>query len=281
MAGRNCSALARRNPIPSLDDRVRFEEARHRYFIDGHLFSGPSVTALVASTFDGVFDAQLIIKTHLPNWRTNSTSRYHNVVAGLSDDDATDAILEMWSKANKLGTATHLSFEFLLNDESPPASDLDVSVEIAQFKQFLTDFASLEPLRTELCVVWRDEKSDLVTCCGQLDALFKCRESGKVAIVDFKRTLHDLSSEAPNYGKMGKVGSPLEGVVKNDFSTYSLQQSLYATMLAQAGIEVDACWLLKVHRELASYELVQCADLSKEARQLLATAGNCCISSAE
>ena len=103
--GRKATALAVANPIAGLDARIGFEEDDHSYFIDGVLFEGPSVTSLASQSFAGEkFNGPAIIERYLPRWRADPDHKYHNVVRGLSDDDAMAAILKTWERMGTLGT---------------------------------------------------------------------------------------------------------------------------------------------------------------------------------
>lgn len=265
--GRNCSALAKTNPILPLDTRVDFSEEGHKYFIDGSVFQGKSATTLVRDNFSGEeFDGPLVIRKYLSSWRSKPSSKYHSLVRSLDDASAEAAVLAQWADANRLGTETHLVCERLLNGEDPGEEAILVSKEIIQFKQFLKDNPTLRPYRTELSLFYTRPDGS-VSVCGQLDALLKCSESGAVVMIDFKRTNHSLDPKASCFGKEG-LGL-LKGVPANDFHKYSLQLSIYTVLCEQHGIQVDSRYLLKLHPDIETYEFVQCCDLVQEARAIV------------
>lgn len=268
--GRNCTTLATRHPIPSVDDRISFAEVGHRYSIDGVEFSGPSVTTLGGMQFKGEkFDADDVCKKNISMWRHNASSKYYDLIQGYSNAEATEKIKELWNDANRLGTTVHYVAECLLNDEAPPASDLaQVEKEFDQLEHFLADYPTLKPWRTELSLFWQ-RPDGTIAAVGQLDALFQCRKTGKMVLIDFKRVNKTLDPEESDWGRSGK--GVLEGYSGNDFNKYSLQLNLYAAMCAQHGIKVDACYLLKLHPDIPEYRLVQAADLVDEAHTILSS----------
>jgi len=268
--GRNCTSLASANPIPLLDSRIDFSEEGHRYFIDGEVFVGKSATTLVKDSFSGEeFNGPLIVRKNLASWRSKPSSRYHKLVSHLNDASAEAAILKQWDDANVLGTQTHLVCERVLNGDPPGDEALTVSKELSQFKSFLEDNPTLQPYRTELSLFYTRPDGS-VSVCGQLDALLKCSETGQVVMIDFKRTTHDLAPDKHSFGKEG-LGC-LEGVPANDFHKYSLQLSIYSVLCEHHGLHVDSLFILKLHNDIESYELVQCCDLVQEARAILSSA---------
>ena len=263
--GRNATTLARRH-VYDFDARVAFEEDGHAYFIDGERFTGPSVTKIKEVAFGGdVFDGPLIIEKNLASWRRRPTSKYGKLVVGLNDEAAREAILRTWDDANRLGTLLHTHAELQMNEEALEISS-EVAREYAQFLVFRKDFPSLRPVRTELSLFYT--RPDGTVCAvGQLDALF-ADESGRMCIVDFKRTDKPLYARTNAYGKTG-IGV-LDGTPANDHYKYSFQQACYSVMFEQrTGVPVNFLFLLALHPEKDKYELVQCTDLRAEARAIL------------
>lgn len=267
--GRNCVALARRNPVPTLDERIAFAEEGHRYYIDGVDFKGPSVTKLVAQQFAGdKFDSSAVVKKNLSTWRRNASSKYHALIAGKSDTEAAAAVEHAWSETTRLGTLLHYVAECHLNGEEPAAADVaQVALEYAQLQAFLADYPTLEPWRTELSL-FHTRPGGSVAVVGQLDALFRCRETGKMLLIDFKRVERRLDPEERDWGR-GGVGV-LEGLRGNQFVKFSIQLHIYAAMCEHHNIPVDACYILKLHPTAREYELLQACDLAAEAREILA-----------
>lgn len=267
--GRNCVTLARRNPMMTLDERIAFSEEGHRYWVDGLEFKGPSVTTLVAQQFAGdKFDAAAVVRKNLSTWRRNASSKYHTLISGKNDAEATAAIQHAWSETTRLGTLLHYVAECRLNEEEPAAEDVSQVVrEDAQLQEFLVDYPTMEPWRTELSLFYT-RPDGRVAAVGQLDALFKCRETGKMLLIDFKRVERRLDPEERDWGR-GGIGL-MEGLRGNQFVKFSIQLHIYAAMCEQHGIPIDACYILKLHPTVPQYQLLQACDLKAEARAILA-----------
>lgn len=159
--------------------------------------------------------------------------------------------------------------EFELNGEqlTPPSA---LRVEVAQYHAWRrseeVQAAGLRPLRTELTVAYRID--GLVVSAGQIDALF-VDGNGLHYLVDFKRSRKPLDPDTPTFGRTGS--GPVGHVPDTAFHRYSLQASLYAVMLLQTHHLLcnGGLYLLRMHTDAASYEMVQCEDLTTEAVAML------------
>ena len=272
---RNADTLARRNQLPG-DPFIVFDEPSHKYTCWGEQVAR-SVTGLIASFFEG-FDPEAITDAYLERWKCDSSSAYHDQIrrtlaAGGSDADAAARIRDEWAErgaeASRKGTDLHRYCEFVFN-ETPIAIPPGLEREATQFHEWLRSDVvcehELSPVRTELSVAWRAR--GCVVTAGQIDALMTCKH-GYHYLIDFKRTKKDLDAGACAFGRHGS--GPLKDVPDMPLFRYSLQQSLYALMVEQThGIACDGgMYLLKMHAEVASYEVVQCRDMRREAAALL------------
>ena len=265
--GRNASTLAYKNPIEGLDDRVEFVERTHTYRVDG-VKVNRSVTALLKSCFvHDEFNPVLVIQKNLASWRSKPTSKYHNLVRDKSDGEATAAVRQEWDRTRDLGTLLHKVIELKLNgvldDNGIPD---DVAPDMAQFEAFLSEYADLTPVRTELCMFWESSDGN-VSVAGQTDAIMKDSE-GRHIVIDWKRVDQDLSADAHDWGRPG-VGV-MKGRSGNHLMQYSLQAHAYAEMFKKhTEIEIEACFLLQLHPSQSSFKLFRCPDLRKEALEML------------
>ena len=267
--GRNASNLAEVNPF-DFDEHVSFEETDHVYRVFGKK-AELSVTNLVKVAFPlSVFDAHAVCVSNLGIWRTKASNRYFDIVAGLDDEAAIEAVLCTWEKNRALGTLVHKVCELALNDELELNDPLAAGVQI-EVDQFMAwherqKLAGWRTVRTELAVFHK--RADNTTIGGQIDCLYKDNK-GKFRIIDIKRSDKDLTSGAHNFGKMG-AGVAAE-IKETDHNKYSLQCHLYSTMLEKlTGKECGAPLLVQVHPDLAhAPNVVPCADLRAVARQLL------------
>ena len=149
---------------------------------------------------------------------------------------------------------------------------------MAQFEAFKASSwaksRGLRPVRTELCVGWRD--GDRSISAGQIDALYVDRAQ-RYYLFDFKRVAknHKLDPKDKGFTLPGEdppmgVG-PMAHLPDTHYQRYSLQTSIYNLMMANThGVDVgDRMYLLRMHTDRAAYELVQCRDLRNEAREAL------------
>ena len=299
---RNADTLARLHPFPN-DPNLLFDEASHTYTIFGAV-PQRSCTSLIAAFFAG-FHPQAITDKYLERWRDDPSSTYYPQIqsvleGGGSEADAAKCIRDEWaergSEASRLGTELHRYCEFELNG-TPVASPPELEAEVEQYHAWRQSPVVLEyqlkPIRTELTVAWR--VGERVVCAGQIDALFAdkygyyyvrvCRGCNRNPcvlyahaarrwsllgqMVDFKRTKKSIDANASAFGRTG--AGPVSHVPDTAFYKYSLQQSMYELMLEQThGLRCEGgLYLLRMHAEIETYEMVQCADMKAEAKALL------------
>jgi hypothetical protein len=268
---RNYSLLAMEHPIEEVDPHVEFNEELHVYTVFGELVPRSATKVVSQALAEQPFDAEAVIVKNLASWKAKPTSKYGEMIQGLSDEKAISKIRDLWSSANVLGTKLHKRLEAHLNDESEPpdgVTDVEWNVLEAALENLKT--MGWVPRRTELSLWWQRSSDSKVVCAGQLDALFSDTD-GNLVLVDLKRTDHDLSADVvPFKGKM--CTHPLERFYANDFIKYSLQQSIYAVMFQQrTGLEIafDRRWLLQAHPSKPRVVWTQCMCLDDEARLLL------------
>lgn len=182
--------------------------------------------------------------------------------------------MQLGVEASRLGTALHAYCEFDCNDQEYPYNP-EITREIEQYESFKrSSFVTerkLIPYRTELNVSYGFRDS-INVCAGQIDCLYvDCNQ--KYYIVDFKRVASKHALDPKEMGFRGECGvPPVAGhIPKTHYQSYSLQTSIYNVMLCHShGIDVeDRMYLLRMHDDRDTYELVKCSDLREEARQAL------------
>lgn len=263
--GRNAVTLAEHNSF-AFDSRVEFEEERHEYHVDGVLVPR-SVSAVVADGFGDKFDPELTIARHLASWRNKRDSKYHAVVAGKTDEQAREAVLQMWEAGREAGTLLHKHAELLLNGEQPSCGVSPAESELLLEGWSMLQKAGHQIVRTELSVFWPPRGKAHVA--GQID--FLTRTPRGLAIVDLKRSSQDLTAGAYSYGRTGRGVLATVGHTKH--MTYSLQLSLYAVMLTELLREpVAELLLLQLDPEEQRCRVIPCADLRPQAKALLLSA---------
>ena len=270
--GRNATRLAETNPF-EWDDTVSFSEEGHVYTVNGKK-AELSVTSLVKIAFPSSrnFDGREICEANLSRWRNNASNRYYDVVAGIKDDDeAIAAVLAMWERNRDLGTLTHRAVELSLNDDELLTHDVqaaDVKTELQQYLLFHKQqtLAGWKALRTELALY--HTRADGTNVGGQVDVLYQ-DDTGKLRVIDVKRSDKTLDSSAHNYGKWGT--GPAAEIKDTDYHRYSLQCWLYTIMLSELVGEkkTGAPMLVQVHPDLHAPSIIPCEYLEGVARQLL------------
>ena len=112
----------------------------------------------------------------------------------------------------------------------------------------------LRPVRTELCVGWRDGGRGV--SAGQLDALY-VDSAGRHYLFDFKRVAKTKRLDARDTGTCRRGEAPPMGtgpmahLPDTPYQKYSLQASIYNLMtLDTHGIDVgDRMYLLRMHSD--------------------------------
>jgi len=258
--------LAQNNPFRG-DDDIVFDEPSHTYTVRGKRVP-ISVTKLGSQAVppEHRFDGRKVIAKNLRSWRSNASSKYHDMVQGDDDEQAMKNVLASWDKNRDAGTGMHKAFEQFLNEE-PVEKEEEYAVEMSQFRTAMDSLTGLAPVRTEMSIFCNDANGDAAVA-GQIDLLVKDADGG-LHIVDFKRTAGDLTPGARSFGKFFLDNLPI-----NDHYKYSLQLSLYAAMFElQTGRPILSCRLMQVHPDLEEARIIPTTDLGRDARALLSVAG--------
>ena len=240
------------------DNRIRFEDLGHSYFIDGVKCDKDkgwtSCTSLVHGQFPH-FNPDLTVNRMMKskNW---PNSKYY----GMDKK----AILKQWDDAGlisrELGTKMHLMIEQVYNEDSPNNIDVSgIESEETIFNKFYDEHKNLIPHRTEMLVF--DEELKLT---GSIDMIFE-NEDGTLSIYDWKRSKSiDMKNK---YGK-SKVFE-LSHLPDANGVHYSLQLNIYKKMLEKNYNKVVRdLYLIRIYPGIDTYEKIKCLDLSKEVDDL-------------
>jgi ATP-dependent exoDNAse (exonuclease V) beta subunit len=247
------------------DEFISFEEEGHLYTIKGLEGHPISVTTLIHQFFP-IFDADLVIDKMVQsrNW---PRSKYYGMTK--------DAIKQQWEEnrddASAEGTAMHKAIEVFLNrpeqeqelvnqqftktrtlHETVPAT-----IEFFHFLAFWTSQIgeTLRPYRTEWLVY--DEEKRLA---GSIDLVLEDTKTGKVIIVDWKRS-KDIKTEN-RFQKGREFWSHLDDC---NWNHYSLQLNMYRHLLeTHYGKQVAGMYLAILHPNAPSYQLCEVARMEAE-----------------
>ena len=241
------------------DERIRFDEVDHHYFIDGNKAKF-SVTEIINKFFPA-FDAEY--------WAERKAVEKLNKEGIAFDSDilqkATQEILKKWEgkrvDASTKGTILHEKIEDFYNtkfhDAYPP--------EFQYFKNFHEKYTKLKAYRTE----WRIYENDL-SLAGTIDMVYE-KEDGDLFIFDWKRTAKLVDQKGEVILKDFNHGfDKLSHMADNSFNRYSLQQNLYKLILEKNyGKKISSMNLLVLHPDYKNYVHVKLPELKKEAEFLI------------
>jgi hypothetical protein len=221
------------------DSRVVFEEERHRYYIDGRVRAPRSVTQLVHQCAQE-FDAPTAIASMRRgrNWTKRRLEFLRPDGTEMTDAE----IAAKWSENGRVqssrGTLMHFQIEQYLNGaviEEPH------SPEFSMFLRFREDFMvarGLEPMRTELSLFHCGLRA-----AGQADLIARDTETGRVVILDWKR-----SKEIKFKNPYQKLKPPLDHLPDCNYNLYCLQLNVYRYILeTEYGLSVSGMYLAVFH----------------------------------
>jgi ATP-dependent exoDNAse (exonuclease V) beta subunit len=237
-----CS-LAEKNKHPR-DERIKFEEEPHLYYIDGSTEGYISATTLIHRFFDK-FDSEKIIDKMMlsKNW---SSSKYF----GMSKEE----IKTLWENNGKIqsskGTILHQDIENFYNGFEIK----NTSKEYHYFLDFYNTHKHLKAYRTEWMIF--DETLKLA---GSIDMLF-IDEEGNFHIYDWKR-----AKEIKKENRFQKGLYPLSHLDDCNFYHYSLQLNLYRKLLKiNYNIEIKSMCLVQLHPNYENYIKYECPIMERE-----------------
>ncbi|KAG5187366.1 FirrV-1-A45 [Tribonema minus] len=235
--------LAAKNPHPR-DERVRFVDETHTYYIDGSSDGYLSCTTFIHGLF-GKFDADAII-TKMMKSPKFAIGDY----AGMTREE----IKAKWDKnrdeAAAAGTAMHLNLEMYYNDEP----HVENTKEWDLFCSYQKDFPDYKAYRTEMIVFAEDLK-----IAGSIDMVYHDpEEPGSYIICDWKR-----SKEIKMNNRFQKGCSALTRDLDDcNLVHYSLQLNLYKYILHNYyDMKVNAIFLCVLHPNQDTYLKIEGLDL--------------------
>jgi ATP-dependent DNA helicase PIF1 len=237
------------------DERIKFEDEGHMYWIDGCNHNLKSTTTFIHSFF-GEFDMSNAIKGIIQSKRygVDETYEYYQM--------SEDMIRQKWKDANQLGTFLHNTIEKILNNETLNDTVL-ITKELEYFKTFWKEHELIwEPYRTEWLVF-----SEIHRITGSIDCVFQDKVTKNLIIVDWKRVkrLDKISFSGEKFGKI-----PLDLLQDCNFIHYSLQLNMYKYILENYyGMKVQSLFLLVLHPNNDTYIKIEIMDMINSIKQIL------------
>ena len=231
---------------------MSFVESTHTYFIDGSSDGYISSTTLVHSLFPE-FDADSIIDKMMRSKRWTSSPYF-----GRTPEDIKRGWDQNRDAAASAGTAMHKNIELYYNEEPHENS----SKEFRMFSEYASDYAHLEPFRTEWEIF--DEYSMVA---GSVDMIYKDPENpGCIILVDWKR-----SKEIKKTNRWQRGVDPFTRHLEDcNFVHYSLQLSLYKNILENRyGQTVTGTFLVVLHPNQDRYIRLKTLDMDSTVQKIL------------
>lgn len=219
-----------------------FDSEQHRYTYDGEDYE--SVTKFVG-------------KFHLP-FDTESMSKKKADELGIDQETIKKEWAETNRYANEIGSATHEWIEYYFKGIwKPLPTNPDIIHRINKFnKIYSKHLHKLDPIASEIRVF-----SKKLKLAGTIDALFM--KDDKLYILDYK-TNKKFTDDNHKDGKYQKLLWPFDSYYKNHHNEYSIQLSLYATILEEWGIKVDGSFLVYIGPDDDDSKIIKIRDLRDE-----------------
>ena len=245
------------------DALLHFDEAQHRYTVDGYGDMTP-VSSVIAQFFD-VFDAEY--------WSMRKCNGDVIEAARLRDQWSSKGCV-----ASQAGTFMHKQIEDFLNGKHPietlcqvcykgnyveVCDTIDISQEWSYFEAFYQtqQVTGFTPFRTE----WRVFDID-ARMAGTIDLVCACND-GTYEIYDWKRS-NKVDPEEHNRWHSGLNG--LEHLTDTSYIHYCLQQNLYRYILEHNyGIKISRMNLVVLHPQYSGYRIVPVPRMDKEVAIIL------------
>lgn len=233
------------------DANIVFDEGPHTYTLKGSPITFTSVTTLIHHQFEQ-FNAEKILdrifsKNPLPEKYKGKTRE--SLKAEWEDNR---------DKAATAGTEMHQNIEDYFNGKS---IDND-SVEWQYFLKFHTDNVHLKPYRTEWVVYDED-----ISLAGSIDMVAQ-NPDGTLTIYDWKRSREITKTNGFN---KFSINPAIEHLPDSNFWHYSLQLNTYKAILERKYDKtVKELFLVCLHPNQKSYQVLKCPNLQDEVRKLFA-----------
>lgn len=219
---------------------LTFDSEAHKYYVDTVPLKGS-------------------VSTCIKDYYEEFNSEVMAPIVAKKEGIPVEMILERWKtiseEACALGTRVHL---------------------FGEIYPFHQNFKPRDNFEVAVTKVWKELPSNLVPCTmelkmyhtdyrfgGMMDCLLYNKKTGKFVIADYK-TNKDLYK---NF-KGRTMYYPFDMYLDMPLSHYYLQLSYYQILLEQAGVEIESRVVIWLKPD-ATYELLQCPDLTEVLREEL------------
>jgi len=220
------------------DERIRFVDETHTYYIDGSCAGYISSTTLVHTLFEK-FDADKVIKKMRAsrNW-------YKSPYKGMTNDDIKNKWEINRDSAATAGTEMHLQLENYYNKIEHEKD----TKEFKMFENYVKDHSDLIPYRTEWVIFDQDSKVS-----GSIDMVYSRKNKDgetEYIIADWKR------SKEIKKGNVYQSGTDEYTYKLEDcnYIHYSIQLAIYKYILERNyGIKISETFIVVLHPNQDKY----------------------------
>jgi len=273
---------------PILETKNKHErDVNIEFYEEGHIYkilTDPDSKYTSVTTYNHYhfpeFDTDKVIKNMMngKNWKEGHKNW------GMTADE----IKQSWSKngaeASGAGTIMHFDIECFMNQELVDENNndlkythadllemyeedlrdgkpaLNTSEEFGFFLKFVKENPELTPYRTEWLIYNEDLKLS-----GSIDMVYE-NPDGSLKIYDWKRSKGITKTNGFDKYALTECISHLPDA---NFWHYSLQLNTYKAILEEKyGKKVTELYLVVLHPNNTTYDLIPCADLSTEVSEL-------------
>lgn len=238
------------------DKDIVFIENTHKYLVkDIDPNEIVSVTSLIHSYFPS-FDAEKVLEK-MRNSENFSDSKYVEMT--------NDEIIKKWANdaksASQEGTALHKKIEQFYLGGPIDRGEASESQDFQYFLNFNDTIKDMYQIyRTEWSIYIEDLK-----IAGQLDALFKHKDTGEFLLCDWKR-----SKEIKMFNRFEKGLGCLSHLDNCNFNHYSIQLNIYKYILENYyGLKITKMMLVILHPNQQDYKTIDVVDMIKEVKDIL------------
>lgn len=222
------------------DERVKYMDGPHRYFIDGSCENVLSVSRLYGAFLPGFDSERQALKTCQSK---NFREKRHQPSNAYYGCNTMQDVLDKWQHWNNLGTLLHANIECYFNTE-PINVNEENKLCFNMFLQYVNNvlFSRFTPFRTEWSIF--DEETRIA---GQIDlCVVDDWEKKHVTLIDWKRYGSFPCYIRREYVKYGYgVCGDLEA---NKYNKCALQLNIYKYILEKNyGFYVTKMLIVKLH----------------------------------
>lgn len=218
-------------------NKIIFDSDKHKYTYNGvELISATECLSLFKEPFN---KEEILNKLYGHDLQTKAEKRYE------------------WDNSSSWGSYIHELLEHQIMERE------DIRTQEIQFINGMKLYNKFVKAGYELvgCEV-RVTNGEIA---GTIDILMINPKNNKYLLLDFK-TCDKISKSGYN-GK--KFYEPLNNLDDCKFNSYSLQLSLYSTMLEEYyGVEVEGMYLLRISKN-GSSEIMKCSNFKEQIKQII------------